>query len=159
MQRRIFKKPQQFKDFLLLKFSGRQMFFALFLRVAGAAHGAIGTPASTGGFSIFFVAYHAGNDGSDHSYQHRAYNDGCYIFRNPCKGAEILVRDDIFGSTAEVFAECPAVYVTVTHMSAPALYFFDYIFGCIFCQAVDRMSANVFNPENKPDLCDFNIEN
>ena len=127
MQRRIFKKPQQFKDFLLLKFSGRQMFFALFLRVAGAAHGAIGTPASTGGFSIFFVAYHAGNDGSDHSYQHRAYNDGCYIFRNPCKGAEILVRDDIF--------------------------------GCIFCQAVDRMSANVFNPENKPDLCDFNIEN
>lgn len=85
MQRRIFKKPQQFKDFLLLKFSGRQMFLALFLRVAGAAHGAIGTPASTGGFPLFFVAYHAGNDGSDHSYQHRAYNDGCYIFRSPCK--------------------------------------------------------------------------
>ena len=127
MQRRIFKKPQQFKDFLLLKFSGRQMFLALFLRVAGADHGAIGTPAPTGGFPPFFVAYHAGNDGSNHSYQYRAYNDGCYIFRNPCKGAEILVRDDIF--------------------------------GCIFCQAVDRMSANVFNSENKPDLYDFNIEN
>ena len=55
MQRRIFKKLQQFKDFLLLKFSGRQMFLALFLRVAGAAHGAIGTPASTGGFPLFLL--------------------------------------------------------------------------------------------------------
>ena len=57
----------------------------LFLRVAGTAHWAVCTPAPTGGFSFFLIADHTDDDGCHHGDQHRADDDICDIFRNPCK--------------------------------------------------------------------------